>query len=104
MRRRRERGRRDRGRRDCHHQGGQDEGCSLHVDCSSPVPIGAGTLISKIATARVFPFTITSPRGRMSYAWVSLARVASLMIIRVLYSLFKDSSRDPRFTLSPMTV
>ena len=32
------------------------------------VPSGAGTLISKIATALLLPLTFTSPSGRMSYA------------------------------------
>ena len=61
-------------------------------------------LTSKIATGVLLPFTITSPRGRISYRARRHARVASLMIIRVPYSLLSDSSRAPRFTASPITV
>jgi hypothetical protein len=57
-----------------------------------------------MSTGFVLPLTITLPSGRVLYSVVSLVRVASLMIIRVPYSLFSDSSLEPRFTLSPITV
>ena len=51
-----------------------------------------------------FPFDHHVPqRARVVVAFEPAAALW-LMIIRVLYSLFSDSSREPRFTLSPMTV
>ena len=66
--------------------------------------MGDGTTTSKIETARLFPLTVTSPSGRIVGAVRSRVRVASLMIMRDRNSLFSDSSREPRFTLSPITV
>src|SRR5688572_17504760 len=73
-------------------------------DDDDPEFHGWPSLTSKMATGRVFPFTTTSPRGRSAYRSGRASRVASLMIIRVPYSLFRDSRRAPRFTASPMTV
>src|SRR6185312_14599270 len=92
-----------RGRRAYNQQRPEDECRCSHTFCTSTTR-GAGTLISKIATALLLPFTTTSPRGAMSCCPVSRARVASLMIMRVLFSLFRNSRRAPRFTLSPITV
>ena len=57
-----------------------------------------------MATGSDLPFTVTAPSGFISYRPFSRARVPSLMMMRVPYSLFSDSSREPRFTASPITV
>src|SRR5207244_8837548 len=95
-----------RGRADNGHH--RDENPLLHTCASLTVGeprtslvfsvLSARPTTSKMATGRVLPFTTTSPRGLNIYRSGRAARVASLMIIRVLYCLLSDSSRDPRLT------
>src|SRR6185503_15055348 len=79
----------------------------LWSSAPSGVPTGCSPsrpISSKMETGLVLPLTITSPSGFSTYCFFSCAFVNSLMIILVPYCLLSDSSREPRFTASPMTV